>query len=96
MATAKATAPKFSLSKNDFLKGLIVAVITPVFTVIIQSLEQETLTFNWAVMGKTALGALLAYLTKNFLNGPSVVVQNPTPKLVEEAKKGNVEVNISR
>jgi hypothetical protein len=92
MAEVKATAPKYSLSQNDFLKGLIIAVGTPVITVLIQTLENGSLTFDWKAIGITALSALLAYLAKQFFNGPSLVVSNPSDKMVEEAKQGNLEV----
>jgi len=67
------TSNLFSLNTQDFLKGLAVAVISPVFTIIGQSLQAGTLTFDWKAIGITALSAGFAYLTKNFFTGASVV-----------------------
>lgn len=57
----------FSLNARDFFKGLLLAVLVPVLTIILQSLEAGVLTFNWVAIGTTAISALLAYLVKNFL-----------------------------
>lgn len=92
MATATTTSGPYSLDKKDFLKGLIVAVITPVITIITTSLDAGELVFNWKAIGITALTAGLAYLVKNFLTPPQIVVTDPTPTLVQEAKEGNVKV----
>ncbi|MEO6610758.1 MAG: hypothetical protein ABIT05_01455 [Chitinophagaceae bacterium] len=70
------TSTQFSLDIRDGLKGLLVAVITPVFTVIINSLEAGSLTFNWKAIAITALTAGLAYVLKNFLTPAKVVVSN--------------------
>jgi len=78
MATTT-TSKQFSINVNDFLKGLIVAVVSPVFTVLIDSLNQGTLNFNWKAIGITALSALLAYLTKNFFSPTTTVITNNPP-----------------
>ena len=58
---------RFSLNWNDFLKGLIVAVIMPVLAIVQNSIAEGELTFNWRLIGLTAIGGLVAYLIKNFL-----------------------------
>lgn len=77
MATSVTTSKQFSLNLNDFWKGLLVAVITPVFTIIIDSLNKGSLNFDWKSISITALAALLAYLGKNFFS-PAVSVVTPT------------------
>ena len=57
----------FSVGTKDFLKGLILAVITAVITIVYTSVQAGSLTFDWKVIGTTALSAALAYITKNLL-----------------------------
>jgi membrane protein implicated in regulation of membrane protease activity len=92
MAEVKATAPKFSLSQNDFLKGLLMAVGTPVIAVLLATVQAGSWEFDWNMIGTTAVSALLMYLGKNFFNGPSLVVQDPSKNMIKEAKEGNLEV----
>jgi len=56
----------FSLSSEDFLKGLIVAIIGSVLTIIQTSLQAGDLKFDWKAILTTALLAGISYLTKNF------------------------------
>lgn len=80
MADVKKTTSKFlSLNLEDLGKGLLVAVITPVFTIISQSLEAGSLTFDWKAIGITALAAALAYLTKNFLQPSQTIIKIQPP-----------------
>jgi membrane protein implicated in regulation of membrane protease activity len=92
MAEVKATAPKFSLSQNDFLKGLLMAVGTPVIAVLLATVQAGSWEFDWNMIGTTAVSALLMYLGKNFFNGPSLVVTDPSKHMIEQAKEGNLEV----
>jgi hypothetical protein len=55
----------FTLNTNDFLKGLIMAVLSSVITVIYQTIEAGSLVFDWKVIGTMALTAGLAYIMKN-------------------------------
>lgn len=68
------TSGLFKLNIQDVLKGLLIAVLTPVIVVIQQSLEAGSLTFDWKSIGMAAIGGFLAYLTKNFLT-PAQIVQ---------------------
>lgn len=53
------------LHLNDFLRGLLVAVISPVFTIAIDSVSQGNFDINWKHIGMVALSAAGAYLSKN-------------------------------
>lgn len=53
------------LNVKDFVKGLIIAVLAAVLQVILDTVSQGTLTFDWAAIGKLALSAAGVYLTKN-------------------------------
>lgn len=54
------------LSKNDFVKGLVVTVIAAILTVIEQSLTTST-ALDLHVIGQVALIAGVSYLAKNLL-----------------------------
>ena len=74
------TSKKFSLSLNDWEKGLIVAVLSPVFPIIMQSLNAGSFVIDWKVVGTTALGAGLAYLAKNFFTSSQTTIKGvPAP-----------------
>ena len=54
-----------SLNGKDFLKGLLMAVLVPIFTIVQQSLEAGVLTFNFKAIGIAAVAGALGYLAKN-------------------------------
>jgi len=76
--TTTSTSKQFTINLSDFWKGLIVAVISPVFTIILQSLNAGSLTFDWKAIWATALIGILSYLSKNFFS-PSATVITPPP-----------------
>lgn len=53
------------LQVSDFVKGFLLAVLTSIITIVSTTIEAGSLTFNWPLIGKTALLAGLAYLMKN-------------------------------
>lgn len=55
----------FKWQLPDFVKGAIVAVLAAVFAVVQTSINSGSLHFDWPVIGKMALAALVAYLAKN-------------------------------
>jgi len=59
-----------SLGVKDILKGLLIAVLTPVFVVAQQSIENGLLTFDLKSITLAAIGGALAYFTKNFFTKP--------------------------
>jgi Flp pilus assembly protein TadG len=56
-----------SLNSKDFIKGLFIAVLTAVITMLYTSIEAGELMLNWKAIGMTAISAALAYITKNLL-----------------------------
>ena len=61
----------FKLDSNDFVKGLIVAVLGAVFATLAQWFNMpgfDLATFDWGELGKIAFMAGFAYLSKNFLS----------------------------
>lgn len=77
------TSKQGTLNWKDILKGLLVAVITPVFTVITTSLDAGILTFNWKAIWITAVSAGVAYLMKNLFT-PSQTIVKITPSVDEK------------
>lgn len=86
------TSSQFTIKINDIVKGLIVAVITPVFTIILTSLNAGELTFNWKIIGATALASGLSYILKNFLTPAQVVIKDK--EAVESIKAGESAVKL--
>jgi hypothetical protein len=54
-----------NLNSSDFLKGLVMAVLSTVITVVYQTVEAGSLTFDWKAIGTMALTSALAYIMKN-------------------------------
>lgn len=65
---------QFSLNVKDALKGLLLAVGTPVLATIYQSLQKGSLTFDWNVIGVTAGSAAVMYLLKNYFTPTQTVI----------------------
>lgn len=75
----------FSANTKDVLRGLIIAVLTPVFVIIQQSITAGSLVFDWKSIAIAAIGGFLAYLTKNFFT-------DSTAAAVKTLEKQNVEI----
>ena len=58
-----------SLRLSDWWRGLIVAVATSPLTIILESLKNGVLTFDFQNIGIVALTGGLAYLLKNMVTG---------------------------
>lgn len=56
-----------SLNKKDFIKGLVVAILTAIVTVLYNTIETGSLEFNIKSIVISALSAALAYIMKNAL-----------------------------
>ena len=72
----------FTLNVRDFLKGLLVAVLTAVITFAYEAIQTGEL-FSMAAlkkMGLVALGAMLAYLLKNLFTNSQDEVLTPEQK----------------
>jgi hypothetical protein len=52
------------LFKNDFVKGFILVILTTMMTIIVQTLQAGSLTFDWQMIGMTTLTAGLSYILK--------------------------------
>lgn len=75
-----------SLGIRDFLRGLAMAVLTPIITVTYQSIESGELTFNWKIILLSGVSGGLAYIMKNLFTSPDNAskiggggIKNPKP-----------------
>ena len=59
-----------SIGTRDLLRGFVMAVLTPIFVIVQQSLEAGILTFNWRSITMAGIAGALAYITKNFFTKP--------------------------
>jgi membrane protein implicated in regulation of membrane protease activity len=75
----------FSLNIFDFLKGLIVAVLTPIIVFAQGYFANGTLDIEWQALMAVGLSGLLAYLIKNFFSD--------APALPQVSEKINDDIN---
>jgi len=70
-----------SLNWSDIAKGFLMAVLTPVFVIVQQSIEAGVFTFDWKTIGLAAIGGGVAYLVKNFFTQSPVsgIIGGSTP-----------------
>lgn len=57
----------FTLNKADFVKGLVIAVLTAIISAVYTTIQTGVFTFDWKALSIVALSAALAYITKNLL-----------------------------
>lgn len=69
-----------SLNTKDFLKGLVVSVLTSVLAIVYTSLQAGSFTIDWKAVGTAALTAALAYITKNYLTNSQDELLKKEPK----------------
>jgi hypothetical protein len=60
-------SPFLNIDLNDLGKGLILAVLTSVMTVIYTTVQTGSLSFDWKLIATTAITSALGYLMKNLL-----------------------------
>ena len=56
-----------NLNIEDLAKGLILTVLSSTLTIVYQTLESGSLTFDWKGISLAALTSGIAYLMKNLL-----------------------------
>jgi len=94
MATTTVTSNQFRLSLNDFWKGLIMFVGTPVLYALQEMIPKWHIgSPSTDVLAKAALSALVTYLLKNFFDKPKVVISDQAT--VTAVKDGTSEVTIT-
>lgn len=89
---ATVTSKQFSLNARDFVRGAILAIITPVLAIITNSLDKGELTFNWKLIGVTAISAFIGYLVKNYFTPTRIEVKPVSDIQAQAVKDGEAEV----
>jgi len=54
-----------TLNLKDFIKGLLVAVLSAVVTIIYNTVQASSLAFDWKAIGMVALASATGYIVKN-------------------------------
>jgi len=96
MANVTTSSKQFTLNLNDFWKGLIMAVLTPVVTIVYQSIEAGSLTFNWKAILMAAVAGFMGYLMKNFFDKPKIVMADVHNDTIDAVKDGVAKVEIKQ
>lgn len=65
-----------SLGWRDFLRGLVIAILTPAVTIITDSLDRGEFNLNWRLIVLSSVGGFLAYLLKNLVTKPDSINDN--------------------
>lgn len=95
MPTTVVTTKRFNLNMSDWVRGLLVAVVTGPITIILDSLNQGTLTFNWKMIATVALSAGLSYILKNWLMTPNeITIKNPSNEQVQAVNEGDATAKV--
>ena len=73
------TSSFLTLNWQDLIKGLVIAILTPVLIIVQQSVDAGSLTFNWKSIAMAAIAGGCAYLLKNLFTPAQVVTPAPGP-----------------
>lgn len=86
---ATTTASSFlNINWSDFIKGAIVSAITLPITIILESLNAGSLTFDWKHIGAVALAGFLSYVLKNLFSPATITLNNVSEAQVKAVKDG--------
>lgn len=89
------TSKRFSLKLSDWTRGLLVAVITGPVTIILDSLNEGSLTFAWRKIAIVALSAGLSYVAKNWLLTPNeVTIKNVHSETLKAVDNGDATAKV--
>jgi hypothetical protein len=69
----------FSVGLQDFLHGLLIAVIGAVLTVVTNTLQAGALTFDYKAISTTATIAAVSYISKKFLTNSAGQILTSEP-----------------
>lgn len=95
MATQTVTSSKrFTLNGRDIIKAIYMSAILPALTIIYKSIEEGSMTFNWKLIGLTALGGFIGYLIKNLFSPAEIVITNPPKEDIEAVNKGEATAKV--
>jgi hypothetical protein len=80
----------FNLTSRDWLRGLVVAVISAVLSSIYSftQAKEGIHGINWDFVLNVAVNNALSYIILNLGTGPQILVNNPTKQAVAAVKAG--------
>lgn len=90
--TSPTTSKQFSVNIIDILKGLLMAVLTPVFLLMLTKLESGSFDFDWKTIGTVAAAAFISYVLKNFMSASRIVITDKED--VKSVKEGDATVKV--
>lgn len=67
------TSPLFTINWRDAVKGLVLAVGTPVLLAVERLLDAGKVDFSWKTLAMVGIGGGVTYLIKNFFTGQQSV-----------------------
>lgn len=88
METKVVLSKRFSLAGRDWLRALLMAVLTPVLFIVQQTVERGELVFNWKAIATAAIAGGVAYIIKNgLIEPPKVITTTETNTKAENAQE---------
>jgi len=82
---------KFTLQGADWLRALLMAVLTPALVIIQQTVEAGQLKFNWTAIAMASIAGGVAYLLKNFAFEPAKVITTADTNLKAENAQDKIK-----
>jgi len=77
----------FTLNSKDWIKGLVIAILTAIITVVYNTIQTGALVLDWKAISIAAISAALAYITKNLLTNSDDQLLTKEPVKKEIAKE---------
>jgi hypothetical protein len=78
-----------SLNTIDYIKGLVVAILSSIATVIYNSVQANELTFNWTQIKMVAMCSALSYICKNLMTNSQNQMLKPEPSEKHNNEEGD-------
>jgi hypothetical protein len=80
------TSNLYSIDYRDLLKGLLIAILTPILVIVQNTVATGHLTFNWQQIGMAGVGGFVAYIGKNFFTASTIKTVADSPTLVAKVE----------
>lgn len=87
METKVIESRQWTLNARDFIRGLVMAVLGAVVTIIYESFKAGNLEFDWKKIGYVAAATAIAYIFKNFVEPSKVIAVKGSGETTESLAK---------
>jgi hypothetical protein len=77
----------FTLNSKDWGKGLVIAILTAIITVVYDTIQTGALVLDWKAISIAGISAALAYITKNLLTNSNDQLLTKEPVKEEIVKE---------